>query len=118
MLTTDETAALQKLVATTPMVDSSWNEEHATRVSQTAHSAITKLLQRELSEAPHEVDLIRRVLTAVPEYTSDACEYVFGRKRVKSGDRKTHDQVVTEAVHATLAVLGFVIRPDGSLAGP
>lgn len=92
-------------------------------LSQNAHSAIAKLLQRELveqgPEAPwHETQLIHQVRSAVTEYTSDASEYMFGRSRIRTADRKPHSEVIAEAVQATLIALGYTVRLDGSVEKP
>lgn len=87
-----------------------------TPLSQNAHSAIAKLLERE-QRTLHEVELIRKVLAGVSEYAAADTLPEFKNMRASS-KRRPHDEVVTEAVHATLAALGFAIRPDGSLVGP
>lgn len=63
---------------------------------------------------PHETTLVRDVLSKVSEHLPT----MRLKGRYVEHERKPHDMTVTEAVHATLAALGYTISLDGSVRKP
>lgn len=63
--------------------------------------------------AAHEVELVRRVLSRVPDsYDPNEPKSPFGRRTMH------HRELVERVVHQTLSELGITIRPDGTIALP
>lgn len=80
--------------------------------SQACECHLKTNYDRPKSEPAHEAKVVRQVIALVREYS---------QKEVVRGGRieyvrRDHDDVVADAVHATVAALGYTIRIDGTIA--